>query len=44
MIKNFIAVATGGAFGAMLRYGLGLLAAAVGWSRNIATLLINLCG
>ncbi len=44
MLKNFIAVAIGGAAGAMLRYGLGLLAAAVGCAGNLATLLINVCG
>ncbi|MGN0190406.1 MAG: fluoride efflux transporter FluC [Candidatus Cryptobacteroides sp.] len=44
MIRNFIAVGLGGATGAILRYGLTLLAAAAGISGNIATFVVNVLG
>ena len=44
MIRNIIAVGLGGATGAVLRYGLTLLASAVGISGNIATFIVNVLG
>ena len=44
MIKNFFVVALGGAFGAVLRYGIVLLGAAFGASGQVATFFINILG
>lgn len=44
MIRNFLAVGLGGAVGAMLRYGMTLLGAALNWSSNISTFLVNIIG
>lgn len=44
MIRNFLFVALGGALGAALRYGAGLLGAALGASGQVATFFINVIG
>lgn len=44
MIKNFLAVGLGGAFGAMLRYGMTLLGNHIGWSSNLSTFAVNVLG
>lgn len=44
MLKNFLFVALGGAFGAALRYGIGILGSALGASGQIATFFINVLG
>lgn len=41
---NFILVGAGGALGSMLRYGVTLLFAALGWSGNLATMAVNIIG
>lgn len=44
MLKNFLLVASGGAAGAILRYGLGLLGAVIGASGRLSTFIINVIG
>lgn len=44
MIKNFLAVGAGGAAGAMLRYGVTLLGAQLGWTSNLSTFAVNVAG
>lgn len=44
MIKNILLVGFGGAIGAMLRYGVTLIVAAVRWSSNWATFIVNVVG
>ena len=44
MIKNVLLVGLGGAVGAMLRYGMTLLACALDWSGNMGTFLVNIIG
>lgn len=44
MLKNFLFVGLGGAFGAMLRYGMTVLGAVFNWSGNLATFLVNVIG
>lgn len=44
MLKNFLFVALGGALGAVMRYGAGLLAAAMGASGHLGTFIINALG
>ena len=44
MIRNIFLVGLGGAFGAMLRYGISILFTALNWSSDIATFLVNVIG
>lgn len=44
MLKDFLLVGVGGAFGAMLRYGATLLFAALHWSGNLCIFLVNALG
>ena len=41
-LYDFIMVGLGGAAGSMMRYGITLLFAALGWSNNMATMAVNL--
>lgn len=41
---NFLLVGLGGALGSMLRYGVTLLFASMGWSGNLATMSVNIAG
>lgn len=41
---NILTVGLGGALGSMLRYGVTLLFAALGWSGNLAIVLVNALG
>lgn len=43
-MKNVLIVGLGGALGAMLRYGVTSLCAAINWSSNLGTFLINIFG
>lgn len=44
MVKNFIVVGTGGAIGAMLRYGMTVIGLHLHWSSNLSTFLVNIIG
>lgn len=44
MLGNFVSVALGGAVGAVLRYGIGLLGEAIGVSGPMTTMIINISG
>lgn len=43
-LMNILVVGLGGALGSMLRYGMTLLFAALNWSGNLATMLVNAVG
>lgn len=44
MFQNFFLVGAGGALGAMLRYGVTLVFAALQWSSNLGIFLVNVVG
>ena len=43
-LVNFLAVGLGGAIGSMMRYGITLMCAALSWSGNIGTMMVNVIG
>ncbi|MCQ2142250.1 MAG: fluoride efflux transporter CrcB [Bacteroidales bacterium] len=43
-LANFLAVGLGGAIGSMMRYGITLMCAALSWSGNIGTMMVNVIG